>query len=154
MIKRGYCAIGMFEPKTPDNLGMLFRSAHLMGADFVFTIGNRYRRQDSDTSNTTAHVPYFAFKDMSDFLSHLPRSRDTVQLIGVEVVDNAEPLETFEHPERAIYLLGGEDRTLSGEVLEACDTVVRFTSKYCLNVAVSGSIVLYDRQAKQLLRGG
>jgi tRNA G18 (ribose-2'-O)-methylase SpoU len=153
MSKRGYCAIGMFEPKTLDNLGVLFRSAHLLGADFVFTIGNRYRRQFSDTSNTLAHVPYFAFVDMDDFLTHLPQPRHEVSLIAVEVTEGAEVLETFVHPERAIYVLGGEDRTLSGDVLAACDSVVRFTSKHCLNVSVSGSIVLYDRQAKQLARG-
>jgi len=150
MSKRGYCAIGMFQPKTEDNLGILFRSAHLLGADFVFTIGNRYRRQFSDTSNTLAHVPYFAFPDLSDFLNHLPQPRHAVKLVGIEVLDQAEPLETFKHPERAIYILGGEDRTLSGDMLAACDHVVRFTSKHCLNVSVSGSIVLYDRQAKQL----
>lgn len=149
---RGYCAIGIFEPKTIDNLGLLFRSAHLLGADFLFTIGHRYRRQVADTSNASAHVPYFSFADWPDFLAHLPQPRSSLQLVGVELVEQAVELERWIHPERAIYLLGGEDRTLSTEVLATCDEVVKIHSSHCLNVAVSGSIVLYDRQAKQLAK--
>lgn len=51
------------------------------------------------------------------------------------------------HPLRALYLLGAEDHGLPPEVLARCHEVVQVPSPspYSLNVAVAGSLVLYDR---------
>lgn len=149
MDKRGYFGIGMFEPKYEENLGGLFRSAHFLGANFIFTIGARYKYQNADTSRAERHIPYFAYEDFNDFKDHLPSD---IKIIGVEIVDDAVPLETFVHPERAIYIVGGEDRTLRDDVLYHCDAVVKFTSKHSLNVAVAGAIVMYDRHLKQIIK--
>jgi tRNA G18 (ribose-2'-O)-methylase SpoU len=149
MEKRGYFGIGMFEPKYEENLGGLFRSAHFLGANFIFTIGARYEYQHADTSRAERHIPYYAYKDIYDFKDHLP---EDIKLIAVDIVDEAEQLETFIHPERAIYILGGEDRTLRDNVLRHCDAIVKFTSKHSLNVAVAGAIVMYDRHLKQIIK--
>lgn len=147
---RGYCGIGIERGKTPANVGTLWRSAVCLGADFIFTIGHRYPRQASDTVASWRHVPHFDYRDVKDFNEHRPFD---VPLIGVELTDDAHPLESFHHPERAIYLLGPEDGSLSREALSICQQVVRFQSSYCLNVASAGTVVLYDRQAKLLHRG-
>lgn len=144
-MKVGYYAIGMWEPKFEDNLGMLFRSAHAFGADFVFTIGARYKRDYVNTSKFERHIPLFHYKDFADFSSHLPLG---VKVVGVELTDDAVSLETFKHPKQAIYLLGGEDRTLPPEITSQLDAVCKFNTSICTNVAVAGSIVLYDREAK------
>ena len=64
-------------------------------------------------------------------------------------MERARDLGTYCHPERAIYLLGGEDKTISEEAQQICTSIVKFNSKFCLNVAVAGSIVLYDRSTKE-----
>ena len=143
---RGYCGIGIIKPKTLINLGSLWRSAYCLGADFIFTIGDRYHRQASDTVAATKHVPYWRFTDFEDFHAHIPFD---CQLVGVEICREARPLESFIHPERAIYLLGPEDGSLPTVIAAECQHLVQFTSRYCLNVAAAGSIVLYDRQLKQ-----
>jgi tRNA G18 (ribose-2'-O)-methylase SpoU len=61
---------------------------------------------------------------------------------------NSVSLVSFDHPDRAIYLLGAEDRGLSQEALEISDHIVEIPTKYCLNVASTGSIILYDRLSK------
>ena len=143
--ERGYCGIGICNPKIEINLGTLWRSAHCLGADFIFTIGDRYKKQCSDTTKAYKHIPYFRFTTIKDFLEHLPYD---CQLVGVELLDIAQPLETFIHPERAIYILGQEDGNLKKEIIEKCQHIVKFESKYCLNVASAGTVVLYDRQSK------
>jgi tRNA G18 (ribose-2'-O)-methylase SpoU len=37
---------------------------------------------------------------------------------GVELDENAEDLETFEHPRRCVYLLGAEDNGLTKKLLK------------------------------------
>jgi tRNA G18 (ribose-2'-O)-methylase SpoU len=145
---RGYCGIGMENPKTGVNLGTLWRSAHCLGADFIFTIGDRYKGQASDTTKAYRHVPYWRFTDWADFAAHVPYD---CRLVGVEITSKSVGLPGFKHPERAIYLLGPEDGSLSAEAQARCDALVQFQSAFCLNVATAGSIVLYDRQAKRLL---
>ncbi len=144
-MKVGYFGIGIWQPKFEENLGMLFRSAHAFGADFVFTIGNRYKRDYVNTTKFERHIPLYFYEDFADFKAHLPNGAQT---IGIELTDQAVPLETFKHPKQAVYLLGGEDRTLPPEITDQLDTVCKFNTPICTNVAVAGSVTLYDRHAK------
>jgi tRNA G18 (ribose-2'-O)-methylase SpoU len=67
----------------------------------------------------------------------------------VEFDPRARPLDRYVHPERACYLLGAEDTGLPKHVLDRCRDLVQIpATAYCLNVAVAGSIVMYDRAAK------
>ena len=145
MDKRGYVGIGIEDAKFVANIGTLWRSAMCLGADFIFTIANRYSKDPTNTTQSQRHVPYFHYKTIKDFQEHLPLG---AKIVGVELLNEALPLETFHHPQQAIYILGGEDRTLSRELQEICDFKVKFTSEYCLNVSVAGSVVLYDRHQK------
>lgn len=142
---KGFFAIGIERSKTPANIGTLMRSAVCFGASYVFIIGQRYPRQCSDTVKSWKHVPLFQYDDIEDFNEHRPID---VPLIGVELTEDAVPLESFTHPDRAIYLLGPEDGNLSLKAQSYCQDLVRFSSRFCLNVAAAGSVVLYDRTAK------
>ena len=68
--------------------------------------------------------------------------------VAVEYIGEAEPLWSFEHPARALYLFGPEDGSIEHAVLEQCQHVVRIPSRFCLNLAASVNIVLYDRMCK------
>lgn len=142
---RGFCGIGIVGAKTPLNVGTLWRSAYAMGADYIFTAGRRYPQQAADTVKAYRHVPYFEFDSGEDLLDHLPRGTLTV---AVEQHRRSRRLERFTHPERACYILGAEDGGVPERILQRCHTVVAIPSIYCLNVAVAGSIILYDRNAK------
>lgn len=137
-----FFGIGIQNGKTPENLGVLWRTAQNMGANYIFTIGNRYAKQACDTHNAVKTLPYFHYSTFEDFYSHLPKG---AMLVGVEKVDEAEPLETFNHPKRCVYLLGAEDHGLSKKAILKSHFLVKFSSVYSLNVAVAGSIVMYDR---------
>ena len=141
-----FFGIGIQNGKTPENLGVLWRTAQNLGAHFIFTIGNRYAHQASDTHNSVKSMPYYHYKDFQDFKEHLPKG---VRIVGIEKDDRAEALEDFNHPRRCVYLLGAEDNGLSREAIENSHFLVQFTSEFSLNVAVAGSIVLYDRSREK-----
>ncbi len=137
-----FFGIGIQNGKTPENLGVLWRTAQNMGASFIFTIGNRYANQACDTRNAVKSLPYFHYETFEDFYKHLPKG---ARIVGVESTDEAEALEDFQHPKRCVYLLGAEDHGLSKIAIEKSHFLVKFSSIESLNVAVAGSIVLYDR---------
>lgn len=139
----GFCGIGIERSKTPINVGTLWRSAAILGADFIFTVGKRYPQQASDTIKAWRHIPYWEFDDLDDL-----RTPYDAPLIGVEMEDRAHMLADFKHPQRAVYLLGAEDHGLSKRALEKCHQLIRLPGAYSLNVAVAGSLVLHDRAVK------
>ena len=67
------------------------------------------------------------------------------KLVGVELLDTATDLPSFRHPLKAAYVLGPEQGSLSDKLLERCDYVVRIPTSFCVNVAMAGAIVMYDR---------
>jgi len=144
-LEQGYFGIGIQNGKTPENLGVLWRSAQNMGASYIFTIGNRYQKQACDTHKAVGAMPYFHYKTFKEFYSQLPKG---AMLVGVELTENAEPLESFIHPRRCVYLLGAEDHGLSKEAIEKSHFLVKFQSTLSLNVSVAGSIIMYDRSSK------
>ena len=143
---RGYFGIGIENTKTKTNIGTLWRSAYCLGASFIFVIGNRYKKQASDTVKAMKHIPMYHYDTFEQFYNTMPK--DCI-LVGVEMHDSARNLKDYGHPERAIYLLGAEDIGLSKTAQSKCHSMIQFESKHCLNVSVAGSIIMYDRQTKQ-----
>ena len=146
-LEQGFFGIGIQNGKTPENLGVLWRSAQNMGASFIFTIGNRYAKQACDTHKAVGAMPYFHYDTFDNFFKNLPKG---AMLVGVELDKKAEQLETFEHPRRCVYLLGAEDHGLSKTAKEKARFLVKFKSELSLNVSVAGSIIMYDRQLKNM----
>ncbi len=146
MKARGFFGVGIFNPKFAENVGSLWRTADLLGADYFFTIGARYERQASDTMNSTRHTPLWRFDDIDHFFAAMPRES---LLVGVELAENAKPLADFPHPERACYLFGAEDNGIPPKVLARCHHVVVLPGRYSMNLACAGSIVVYDRVTRR-----
>lgn len=146
---RGFFAIGIEYAKRQQNVGSLYRTAVLMGASYTFTIGERYTRDLTDTCDSVKSCPNFFFKDWNDFRSHVPNK---VDIVGIELEDRAIVLERFHHPSRAIYLLGSEDIGLSDIAKKQCRYLIKMSTKYSLNVACCGSMIMWDRFLKQEMR--
>ncbi len=145
MRKNGYFGIGCLNMKTHFNYGTLFRTAQIMEAGFVFLIGKRFKKQASDTMKSWRHMPVFEYEDIGDFNNHRPYGG---RLVGIEMLNTATPISTYQHPKQALYLLGAEDHGLTEKAIELCDDIVYLPGERSLNVAVAGSMVLYDRFIK------
>ncbi|MBU2581572.1 MAG: RNA methyltransferase [Alphaproteobacteria bacterium] len=139
---RGYFAIGAERMSKALNLGNLMRSAHGFGASFTFTIGATYQAMEAaaDTSKGRNHLPHYDWASLEQMA--LPQG---CQLVGVELIDEAIDLPSFRHPIRAAYVLGPELGSLSPPLIERCDHVVKIPTRFCVNVAMAGAIVMYDR---------
>lgn len=138
----GYFEIGIYHTQCGHNVGTLWRSAHQLGAAGIFTIGKRYEKMPSDTMNTHNTIPLRHYLTFAQFLENRPHG---ALLVGIEM--GGTPLAEFSHPRNAVYLLGAEDHGLSKEALAACNHVVSLQAvrQTSYNVAVAGSLVMYDR---------
>ena len=144
----GFFGVAVYHPKTAANIGTLWRSASAYQASLIVTVGPcRYEFLSSVTSKTHNSMPLMRFRDIDDLIDHLPHS---TQLVGVELADRAQPLTTFRHPDRALYLLGAEDHGIPTAVLDRCHHVVQIPCPvpWSLNVSVAGSLTMHDRYLK------
>jgi len=142
---RGFFEIGIYRGKTPANVGTLWRSAFQLGAAGIFTVGRRYPQQASDTVKAFKHIPCREFLDFDALMAALPHA---CPLVAVEM--GGKPLQNFVHPESAVYLLGAEDHGIPPAILARCHHVISLPSirTQSYNVAVAGSMVMFDRQNK------
>lgn len=145
-MNRGFFEIGIFHGKAAVNLGTLWRSAYQLGAAGIFTIGRRYKMQSSDTCKSWRHIPLRQYDTIDELIAALPHS---CPLIGIEM--GGHSLSEFTHPERACYLLGAEDHGLPDAIIQRCHQLVSLEAARTpsFNVAVAGSIVMYDRLIKR-----
>ncbi|XDZ65258.1 RNA methyltransferase [Alphaproteobacteria bacterium LSUCC0684] len=140
---RGYAALGVEGVSKARNAGAVIRTAHAFDASFAFLVGGDMDRREisqADTSNAMEQIPLYTFDGAADFA--LPRG---CQLVGVEITDDAHDLPSFRHPRKAAYILGSERAGLSAEMLDLCDHTVKIPTRFSLNLAVAGAMVLYDR---------
>lgn len=142
----GYYAIGVYKHKTDHNIGTLWRTAYILGAKYIFTIGTKYKKQSSDVVRAWSRIPLFHYDTVEDFFNNIPHD---CRVVGIELDESALPLSDFEHPKRAIYLLGSENFGLPEEVKEKCHFLLKLPGNSSLNVAVTGSIVCYERAVNQ-----
>lgn len=139
---RGYFGIGIEGVSKSINVGNLVRSAHAFGASFVFTVAANYdvSKSVSDTSDTPAQVPLYSFESIEAM-----RLPEGCKLIGIELDERATNLPSFRHPRRAAYVLGMERTGLSEYMIECCDHLIKIPTKFSLNLATTGGIIMYDR---------
>ena len=73
--------------------------------------------------------------------------------VWVAVEMGGVPLQDFVHPPRAVYVLGSEDNGLNRPIVEACQCHVALPKwvgrSASYNVAMAGTLVMYDRMQKQ-----
>lgn len=140
---RGFFGIGVEGISKEANVGNLVRSTHAFGGSFFFTIAPAVdveAMRVSDTADSFDHLPYYQYNALEAL--DLP---ERCSLVGIEFVDESIDLPSFRHPTRAAYVLGPERGSLSPELVERCDHIVKIPMKFCINVGVAGALVMYDR---------
>lgn len=139
------CKIGIEDPKTVINVGNIIRAAGCFGASEVMYTGSRFDRAAQFSKSAAKHRPQVAMTNVGSLMEGCPPG---YRKIAVELALGAQPLNEFKHPERAIYLFGPEDRSLTQAQLNACDDVVFIPAHNSLNLASAVNVVLYDRSVK------
>lgn len=140
---RGYAAIGLHMPKFAGNIGAVMRASHCYDAAMVAISGKRFKKESTDTMAAWRHVPVLEVENLFDVIPYgcVP--------VAVELLDDAAPLTTFCHPERAYYIFGAEDQTLGKNITDRCVHKVFIPTRHCMNLAATVNVVLYDRLVKR-----
>jgi tRNA(Leu) C34 or U34 (ribose-2'-O)-methylase TrmL len=141
---RGYAAIGLYQHKTPANLGGVLRAAGCYGAAMVAYTGNRYPGSIIDTVKAHHIIPLLHPEDLRDVIPY-----DCVP-VAVDLLEGARCLTGYTHPRNAFYIFGPEDSTLGTNVTDWCRDIISVPTRFCMNLAATVNVVLYDRLAKEM----
>ncbi len=146
-------AIAGWNTSKEHNVGTLVRTAHAAAAQEVVLVGDReWNIEAAKTAQDFTDVTIL--ESETAFLDHV--SDRGWSLVAVELDDRAVSLFEAEYPENPCFLLGAERDGLPRSLIDAAEMVVQIPQwglVPCLNLAVAGSIVMYDYLAKQQREG-
>jgi len=139
------------------NVGSLFRSADGAGFDMVHLVGitpqpiDRFGRERNDLAKTALgaekSVPWMHHDSFDDFLVYFREEHPSGICVALE--QGIESISYTDIPldNEISLVLGNEVEGLSGNVTSASDITAEIPmlgKKESLNVAIAGSIVMYD----------
>ena|SRR3990167_10812929 len=140
-------AIGVMNPKYEVNVGGILRSMGCFEADLLVIEGKTNKKLlklNSDTQKAWRIIPMIFCDDLQSAIPY-----DSIP-IAVEILPEATCITNFHHPKSAFYIFGGENKTLTNNTISWCKHTIKIPTKYCLNLAMAVTIVLYDRKLKKL----
>jgi tRNA G18 (ribose-2'-O)-methylase SpoU len=135
------------------NVGSLVRTAHAAAAEEVLLVGERDWNVEA-ARTAELYTTVTQVEDAEAFRKHLVEKR--WNLVAVELDDRAVNLFDAEYPERPCFLLGAELGGIPPEILEESELIVQIPQwglVPSLNLAVAGSIVVYDFLGKRYCAG-
>ena len=142
-------SIGLVNPKSPDNVSSVMRSAGNFSVDSVFYTGSRYPRAlrlNPDiprmSRKVSKGIPLTGVDSLDDAVTA------NMKIICVEFAENAVALPGYQHPENALYIFGPEDSSIPQDIIDKADAVIFVPTTGCMNLAASVNVLLYDRLAK------
>ena len=142
--RRGFCCVALDQPKYEENVGAVLRACGVYEAALVvLRQGGRLRLGGQDTLRSYRHTPVVI---VDDLFCALPID---CRAIAVDFLPDAYPLHRFQHPERAFYIFGSENQTLSPHITDKCYAKVYIPTRISMNLAATVNVVLYDRAAKR-----
>ena len=141
--------IGLVNPKSPDNVSSVMRSAGNFGVGHVFYTGSRYARAirlNPDIPNMSRKVSEnIPLSEVVNLIDNVPAE---MKIVCVEFAENAIPLPAYQHPENAFYIFGPEDNSITQDIIDRADDVVYVPTNGCMNLSATVNVLLYDRLAK------
>ena len=148
-MKNSKVSIGLINPKSPDNVGAVMRSAGNFRVDSVFYTGQRYplalQRNPAAPDMRRKLSQNIPISEVSCLIDSAP---EDMKIVCVEFAENAIALPEYQHPQNAFYIFGPEDGGISQQVIDRADAVVYVPTHGCMNLAATVNVVLYDRLSK------
>lgn len=126
------------------NIGTVVRTANAFGVRRVHIVGRRrWNRRGAMVTDRYLHVEHHA--DIDSLVADAG-GRD-LELIGIDNVEGAVPLDEVQLPRRSLLVFGGEAAGLSAEALAACTALCGITmygSTRSLNAGVASGIAMHS----------
>jgi tRNA G18 (ribose-2'-O)-methylase SpoU len=142
-------AIAAWNITKEHNVGSLVRTAHAVAAEEVVLVGEReWNVEAARTAELYTRVTQLS--DAAAFRRYLEEKK--WDLVAVELDPRAVSLFDAEYPQRPCFLLGAELGGIPADLLGEAKLIVQIPQwglVPSLNLAVAGSIVLYDFLTKR-----
>lgn len=125
------------------NIGSIVRTANAFAAAEVHIIGKRrWNRRGAMVTDRYQHVRYHDTVD--DF--SVWASEAGLAVIGIDNVDDSEPIETAKLPRECVLVFGQEGPGLSDEARKACErtlSIAQFGSTRSINAGAAAAISMH-----------
>ena len=149
-------AVALVNPKYGHNAANAVRACSAWDVRQLWITGTRVLEEWQARGRLPREERMKAYGDVQVclgdyFFDAYPRG--SVTPVAVEVLENAEILTNFTHPENALYVFGPEDGSLPDPVRRLCHRFVIIPSRHCLNLASAVNFVLGHRFMQRQLAG-
>lgn len=125
------------------------RSAGNFSVSSVYYTGKRYPRAlMRNPGLPDMHRKVGQATSLIEVVSILDAIAAGTKLVCVEFAENAIALPEFQHPQKALYVFGPEDGSMTQDIIDSADAVVYIPTTRSMNLAAAVNVVLYDRMAK------
>jgi tRNA G18 (ribose-2'-O)-methylase SpoU len=125
------------------NIGSIVRTANAFNVSAVHIIGRR-RWNRRGAMVTDRYLKISHHPSVSDFADAV--AADRYVIIGVDNLEGAVPLESYELPQRTCLAFGSEGPGLTDELVTVCEELVAITqygSTRSLNAGAAAAIAMY-----------
>jgi len=141
-------AVAAWQISKEHNVGSLVRTAHAVAAAQVLLVGDK---EYNVTAARTAelYTTVLHLEDEHQLLEHI--ATQGWQLVAIETDARAESMFDVSYPPRPCFLLGAELGGIPESLLDKAELIVRIPQWGLipsLNLAIAGSLVMYDYLAK------
>lgn len=142
-------AVLLINPKYPHNVAQVVRACAAYGITRMRYTGIRMDNALVDLGRLPREERLKGYKSVDWRHTNRPFGEfDGFTPVAMEVRENSEMLNTFDHPRKALYVFGPEDGSLESPTLRFCHRFVAIPTRHCLNLSMAVGTVLYDRQSK------
>lgn len=125
------------------NIGTIARNANAFLAGGIHIVGKKkWNRRGAMVTDRYQHIEHHP--TVAEFSGWAER-HDLV-VVGIDVIPEAQPIESSDLPERCVLLFGQEGPGLSPEAVEACSfvcSITQFGSTRSINVGVASGIAMH-----------
>jgi 23S rRNA (guanosine2251-2'-O)-methyltransferase len=135
--------------KSPENTGLILRTHVAFGGERFVMVGPepwRFKKRTQAFSRRLEKICKIVYLPDDDALFDWCRA-ERFSPVAIEIAEDPVLLPSFRFPERPAIIVGHEGQGLSDAFLRRCAHVVtipQFGPVGCLNVAVSGSLAIYE----------
>ncbi|MEV6394055.1 TrmH family RNA methyltransferase [Streptomyces sp. NPDC051907] len=144
--------------QSPFNVGAIVRTAAALGVGQLYLVGNSASPRNAKAQKTAMGTDrYLDVQTFAELPEAVEKARaDGYRLVGLEIASDALPMHEADFSGSVCIAVGNEDRGLSVECLEACDTVTyipQLGRVGSLNVATAVAVCCYEVRRQEWTAG-
>jgi tRNA G18 (ribose-2'-O)-methylase SpoU len=125
------------------NIGTIVRNANAFLAHTVHIVGKRrWNKRGAMVTDRYQHIDYHA--SVEEFVAWADNA--SLPLVGIDIRQDSEPIESCSLPERCTLVFGQEGPGLSDEMVAACEIILhisQYGSTRSINVGVASGIAMH-----------